>query len=128
MPSAPRRTKTGSRTCGNRTYRHFSPHSRPVQVPNLHIYSAGSGQHLKSCRSQAICRRSGARAASSARSDPPVCTDVQHRRVLDASQTEKYANGKETPTENEIYAATGEVADGIDANTYQSVVNTALNA
>ena len=47
--------------------------------------------------------------------------------VLDASQTEKYANGKETPTENEIYAATGEVADGIDANTYQSVVNTALN-
>lgn len=48
--------------------------------------------------------------------------------VLDASQTEKYANGKETPTENEIYAANGEVADGIDANTYQSVVNTALSA
>ncbi len=48
--------------------------------------------------------------------------------VLDASQTEKYANGTETPTENEIYAANGEVADGIDANTYQSVVNTALSA
>ena len=48
--------------------------------------------------------------------------------VLDASQTEKYANGTETPTENEIYAANCEVADGIDANTYQSVVNTALSA
>ena len=47
--------------------------------------------------------------------------------VLDASQTEKYANQKETPTENEIYAANGEVSDSIDANTYQSVVNTALN-
>lgn len=47
--------------------------------------------------------------------------------VLDVTQTEKCANGNSTPTQKEIYAANGEIADTIDIETYQSVVNTALN-
>lgn len=48
--------------------------------------------------------------------------------VLDVAKTENYANENATPTQNEIYAANGEIADTIDVQTYQAIVNTALEA
>ncbi len=48
--------------------------------------------------------------------------------VLDASEAEKYATEKKEPSLTEIYAANANVSDTIDAQSYQNVVNIALNA
>ena len=46
--------------------------------------------------------------------------------VLDAADAQLYSSGFHEPTENEILAANGCIADEIDVNAYQNVVNTCL--
>lgn len=46
--------------------------------------------------------------------------------VLDASYTALVSTGHKTATEDEIYAANGCISEGIDASSYQNVVNMAL--
>ncbi len=46
--------------------------------------------------------------------------------VLDASKTEQIANGHDSATNLETYAANGKVSEVVDVNSYQNVVNTAL--
>ena len=48
--------------------------------------------------------------------------------VLDAAVTYLYSANLSTPTQNEIYAANGEIAEEIDASDYQNVVNLVLNS
>ncbi len=47
--------------------------------------------------------------------------------VLDMYETMKISNGKTVPTQEQIYAANGEISDIIDAMSYQNVVNKALS-
>ena len=47
--------------------------------------------------------------------------------VLDMYETMKLSNGKKVPTQEQIYAANGEISDDIDVNSYQNVVNKALS-
>lgn len=46
--------------------------------------------------------------------------------VLDANRTEQISNGHKSATELEAYAANGKVSEVVDVNSYQNVVNTAL--
>ncbi len=46
--------------------------------------------------------------------------------VLDASKTERISNANATATYLETYAANGEASDTVDVNSYQNVVNMAL--
>lgn len=48
--------------------------------------------------------------------------------VLDAAATYLYSANLSTPSQNEIYAANGEIAEEIDASDYQNIVNIALNS
>ena len=47
--------------------------------------------------------------------------------VLDMYETMKFSSGKKVPTQEQIYAANGEISDDIDVNSYQNVVNKALS-
>ena len=46
--------------------------------------------------------------------------------ALDVALTAKYASGKGSASKDEIYAANGQVADAIDVEDYQLMVNKAL--
>jgi hypothetical protein len=46
--------------------------------------------------------------------------------IADAAVTYLYSADLLTPTQNEIYAANGEIAEEIDASDYQNVVNMVL--
>lgn len=48
--------------------------------------------------------------------------------VLDAAMAQRYSNDDNKPSIYEIYAANGYVADSIDVNSYQNVVNVLLEA
>ena len=46
--------------------------------------------------------------------------------ALDVALTAKYASGKGSASKEEIYAANGQVAEAIDVDAYQNMVNKAL--
>lgn len=46
--------------------------------------------------------------------------------ALDVQEAQRYSTNNKTPTENEIYAANGTIADSITPQTYQNMVNKAL--
>lgn len=48
--------------------------------------------------------------------------------VLDAAVSYLYSVNLSTPSQNEIYAANGEIAEEIDSSDYQNIVNIALNS
>lgn len=48
--------------------------------------------------------------------------------VIDAAVTYLYSANLSTPTQNEIYAANGEISEEIDSSDYQNVVNLVLNS
>ena len=48
--------------------------------------------------------------------------------VIDAAVAYLYSVNLSTPSQNEIYAANGEIAEEIDSSDYQNIVNLVLNS